>query len=51
MSALPLVAILIIGIIYLDFSIWYSSEVDRIWYNKKWKFRGLLAKFWDCIGK
>lgn len=51
MSMTALIIILIIMLVYLDFSIWYSAEMHNIWNKKKRKFRGVLFKFWDWIGK
>ena len=48
---MALFVILIIMLVYLDFSIWYSAEMNNLWNDKKWKFRGVLFKFWDWIGK
>lgn len=42
---------LLIGLAYLDFAIWYSAEMHNIWYSKKRKFRGVLSRFWDYLGK
>ena len=35
MDTLPLLIILLIMLIYLDFSIWYSAEMHNIWSEKK----------------
>lgn len=43
--------ILLIMLVYLDFAIWYSAEMHNIWEKKKWKFRGMLWRFWDFIAK
>lgn len=51
MSILPLILIFLIGIVYLDFSIWYSAEMHNIWNDDKRKFKGVFAKFWDWIGR
>lgn len=51
MSILPLLIILLIMLVYLDFSIWYLAEMYNIWSKKKMKFRGVLWRFWDFIGK
>lgn len=51
MDTLPLLIILLIMLIYLDFSIWYSAEMHNIWSEKKRKFRGVLWRFWDFIDK
>ena len=51
MSTLPLLIILLIMLVYLDFSIWYSAEMHNIWRKEKRKFRGVLWRFWDFIGK
>lgn len=51
MSGAALFIILIIMIVYLDFSVWYSAEMHNIWNDKKREFRGVLFKFWDWIGK
>lgn len=51
MRELPLLIILIIMLVYLDFSIWYSAEMHNIWNEKKRKFRGVLWRFWDFLGK
>lgn len=51
MSITALVVIFIIMLVYLDFAIWYSAEMHNIWNDKKWKFRGVLFKFWDWIGR
>ncbi len=42
---------LLIGLAYLDFAIWYAAEIQNIWFRKKRKFRGVLFRFWDFIGK
>ena len=39
--------ILFIGLVYLDFSIWYSASMHNIWNEKKRKFKGVLGKLWD----
>lgn len=51
MNTLPSLIILLIVLVYLDFSIWYSAEIHNIWSEKKRKFRGILWQFWDFIGK
>jgi len=51
MGALPLLIILLIMLVFLDFAIWYSAEIHNIWSKKKRKFRGALWRFWDFIGK
>ena len=51
MRELPLLIILIIMLVYLDFSIWYSAEMHNIWNEKKRTFRGVLWRFWDFLGK
>lgn len=45
------IVMLLVGLAYLDFAIWYSAEMQNIWYSKKRKFRGMLFRFWDFIGK
>lgn len=51
MEAVPLLIILLIMLVYLDFAIWYSAEMHNILEKKKWKFRGTLWRFWDFIAK
>lgn len=51
MNTLPLLIILIIMLVYLDFAIWYCAEMHNIWNEKKRKFRGVLWRFWDFLGK
>ena len=51
MSTIPLLIILLIMLVYLDFSIWYSAEMHNNWNKEKRKFRGVLWRFWDFIGK
>jgi hypothetical protein len=51
METLPLLIILIIMLAYLDYSFWYSAEMHNIWSEKKKKFRGILWRFWDFIGR
>ena len=51
MDTLPLLIILLIMLVYLDFSIWYSAEMHNIWSKKKRILRGVLWRFWDFIGK
>lgn len=45
------IVMLLVGLAYLDFAIWYSAEMHNIWYSKKRKFLGVLFRFWDFIGK
>lgn len=45
------IVMLLVGLAYLDFAIWYAAEMHNIWYKKKRKFRGVLFRFWDFIGK
>lgn len=45
------IVMLLVGLVYLDFAIWYSAEIDNILYSKKRKLRGVLFRFWDLIGK
>lgn len=51
MGTVPLLIILLIMLVYLDFAIWYSAEMHNIWEKKTWKFRGMLWRFWDFIAK
>lgn len=51
MGTLPLLIILLIMLVYLDFAIWYSAEIHNIWSEEKGKFRGVLWRLWDFIGK
>lgn len=51
MTALPLLIILLIMLVYLDFSFWYSAEMHNLWNEKKRAFRGLLWRFWDFLSK
>ena len=51
MDTFPLLIILLIMLVYLDFSIWYSAEMHNIWSEKKREFKGVLWRFWDFIGK
>lgn len=50
-SGIALLLELVIMLVYLDFAIWYSSEIHRIWGLKKKRFRGVGAKFWDWVDK
>ena len=45
------IVMLLVVLAYLDFAICYSAEMQNIWYSKKRKFRGMLFRFWDFIGK
>lgn len=45
------IVMLLVVLAYLDFAIWYAAEMRNIWYSKKRKFRGVLFRFWDFIGK
>ena len=49
MNGICLLLILMIMLVYLDFSFWYSAEMHNIWNEKKRKFRGFLFKFWDWL--
>ena len=41
---------LIITLIYLDYSFWYSAEIHNIWHPENpQEFRGVLYKLWDFI--
>ena len=44
-------AMLFLAFVYLDFSIWYSAEMHNIWNEKKRKYRGILFRFWDLVGR
>lgn len=46
---LPYWIIFFIGLIYLDFAIYYNAEMDDIWLKKKHRFRGLLCRLWDAL--
>lgn len=50
---LPKILMLIIGLIYLDFAMWYSAVMHNIWCEEKdkRKFKGVLGKFWDWLDK
>ena len=51
MGTVPLLIILLIMLVYLDFAIWYSAEMRNIFEKKNWKFRGMLWRFWDFIAE
>lgn len=46
---MTMIVMLLIGLVYLDFSVWYAAEMTTIWSSKKRKFRGLLCKLWDRL--
>ena len=51
MGGICLVLILVIMLVYLDFSFWYAAEMHNIWHEKKRKFRGIIPWFWDWIDR
>ena len=49
MRAFPLLVMLAIVLVYLDFAVWYAAEMHNIWCEKKRAFRGVIPWFWDWI--
>lgn len=44
-------AMLFIALVYLDFAVWYCAEMHNIWNENKRKYRGILFRFWDWVGR
>lgn len=51
MGATALIIIFAMMLVYVDFAIWYCAWAHNRWSDKKWKFRGILFKFWDWLGR
>lgn len=40
-----------LALVYLDYALWYSTEMHNLYSDNKRKFRGVLCRFWDWIDR